>query len=239
MKLEKKIINKRGIIIVSILLGTLFVLTGCGKAEISVKTYDKENEVETSKIAEVENNTNENKTEENKVVENKTTEGSKEKNEAEEIKKVIKNTNWRIGTDPDYVENYLGILNKNGKTIYLIDCVDGTANGHLVYAVMYQDGKVHVSQPISTEYASVAVDYENGVIVVTGDVLGNTKLYAINGTEFVNFAHSEVNTEDGYEYWYVNNQNVSYGRYYGYFDENNLKEFSIKLTNDNIDKYIK
>ena len=40
----RKMINKRMVIISGVLLGALLLFTGCGQADITVRTYDKENE---------------------------------------------------------------------------------------------------------------------------------------------------------------------------------------------------
>lgn len=68
MKKEKKIFNKRSILIIGVLLGTMLMITGCGKTEKSAKTYDKENEEDVRQISEVENKSEEkNKVENNEV----------------------------------------------------------------------------------------------------------------------------------------------------------------------------
>ena len=70
MENNMKIFYKRGMVIIGVLLGTLLILTGCVKANQSVKTYDKENEVDVKQVSSVENTSKNEIT--NKVEENVT-----------------------------------------------------------------------------------------------------------------------------------------------------------------------
>ena len=111
MKKEMKIFYKRGILIIGVLLGTMLMLTGCGKAEVSVKTYDKENEVEPSKIARVENTI-----EEANKVDNKEEKKNDETNTTEPTKTsspksfsnddLVINNQFRLGESSKAIEHY-------------------------------------------------------------------------------------------------------------------------------------
>lgn len=111
MKKEKKIFYKRSLLIIGVLLGTMLMLTGCGKAEVSVKTYDKENEVEPSKIASVENTI-----EEANKVDNKEEKKNDETNTTEPTKTaspksfsnddLVINNQFRLGESSKAIEHY-------------------------------------------------------------------------------------------------------------------------------------
>ena len=111
MKREKKIFYKRSLLIIGVLLGTMLMLTGCGKAEVSVKTYDKENEVEPSKIARVENTI-----EEANKVDNKEEKKNDETNTTEPTKTsspksfsnddLVINNQFRLGESSKAIEHY-------------------------------------------------------------------------------------------------------------------------------------
>lgn len=111
MKKKMKIFNKRGILIIGVLLGTMLMLTGCGKAEVSVKTYDKENEVEPSKIARVENTI-----EEANKVDNKEEKKNDETNTTEPTKTsspksfsnddLVINNQFRLGESAQVIDHY-------------------------------------------------------------------------------------------------------------------------------------
>ena len=111
MKREKKIFYKRSLLIIGVLLGTMLMLTGCGKAEVSVKTYDKENEVEPSKIARVENtiegaNKVDNK-EEKKNDETNTTEPTKTSSpKSFSNDDLVINNQFRLGESSKAIEHY-------------------------------------------------------------------------------------------------------------------------------------
>lgn len=111
MKKEKKIFYKRSLLIIGVLLGTMLMLTGCGKAEVSVKTYDKENEVEPSKIASIENTTEETNTvdnkEEKKNDETNTTEPTKtESPKSFSNDDLVINNQFRLGESSKAIEHY-------------------------------------------------------------------------------------------------------------------------------------
>lgn len=111
MKKEKKIFYKRSLLIIGVLLGTMLMLTGCGKAKVSVKTYDKENEVEPSKIASVENTI-----EEANKVDNKEEKKNDETNTTEPTKTaspksfsnddLVINNQFRLGESSKAIEHY-------------------------------------------------------------------------------------------------------------------------------------
>ena len=111
MKREKKIFYQRSLLIIGVLLGTMLMLTGCGKAEVSVKTYDKENEVEPSKIARVENtiegaNKVDNK-EEKKNDETNTTEPTKTSSpKSFSNDDLVINNQFRLGESSKAIEHY-------------------------------------------------------------------------------------------------------------------------------------
>lgn len=134
MKKEKKIIYKRSLIIIGVLLGTMLMLTGCGKAEISVKTYDKENEAEIQKVGEVVENT------------------VKKSNTITE-KKEEKTTNGKSDDVEDFSSNDLklrgitfgsslkNVVNEFGIEYGTKDYEEG-ASGNSISEIMYDDGLV-------------------------------------------------------------------------------------------------
>ena len=53
MKIKKVSLNKRNFIIGGVLIGAMLIFTGCGQADISVKTYEKDNDVEIQGMNEI------------------------------------------------------------------------------------------------------------------------------------------------------------------------------------------
>ena len=176
MKLGKKILNKRGITIVSILLGILLMLTGCGKAEVSVKTYDKESEDDVKQISKVENTT-----EETNKVENKTIEKNEVSNTTEDDTKtytpeafsnddLIVNGQFKLGESAKAVEHYYSdkitsvrttTEDATGRDLVILDCEelglevenyisDNDADGEMIRIVLKDNSKLKTGVIISS-----------------------------------------------------------------------------------------
>lgn len=218
---------KKFVLVGGILVVTLGLLTGCGKKKEETKTYDKENEV-------VANTTN-----------------SQNPNEA--IKIALKDENWRKNNIlPEYFSNndeYSKDLQKatkiyfakmsdvDGNPVYLVNVTEGLAGGNYAKAVTYKDGKVVVSKnPATGEYSFLKADTTKNIITITNDPTNQTAVYKIDNNEFVKFAYSKLNYNDDTLYYYVNDENVSYGRFQDYIE--NCSELIIELTDENIDKYV-
>lgn len=115
MENNMKIFYKRGMVIIGVLLGTLLILTGCVKANQSVKTYDKENEVDVKQVSSVENTSKNEIT--NKVEEN-VTQKNDEKNTTEKsqvaAQKAFSNEDlvidgkFKLGESSKAIESYYG-----------------------------------------------------------------------------------------------------------------------------------
>ncbi len=101
MKKEMKIFNKRGIVIIGVILGTMLMLTGCGKADVGAKTYDKEKDADIKQISGVEN------TSSNKVEEN-TTEQTKNTTEAFSDDDLVIDGKFRLGESAKAIESNYG-----------------------------------------------------------------------------------------------------------------------------------
>ena len=242
MKLKKFIIG-------GVLLGTVIALTGCGNADISVKTYEKESD-EVQKISSIEN-TNENIiknttdsekiTNETKV--NTTVNNKSNKSDVQKLKELL-SRDWLEGfASKENGKVYFEKLSIADKDIYMIVVSDG-GSYNTVYLVGKKNNEYVANKVLQNEQADVMMDMSNqNMFVVESLAELTTELYAIDSNTLTvqKFANSAINPNDGEEYWYVNDQNVSYGKYYSYFDKDNLKSTSTwkLLTKENIEKYIK
>ena len=110
-----KIFSKRCLTIFGILLGIVLMLTGCGKNDLKVKTYDKENEEDVRQISKVENtNSNEetNKARENVIETNETTNTAKSTKKstlkAFSDEDLVVDGKFRLGESAKAVEAYYG-----------------------------------------------------------------------------------------------------------------------------------
>jgi len=237
MKL-RKIINKRMIIISSVLMATMLILTGCGKADINIKMYDKENESAVSNIAK-EDDTNSNK---NEVSQEKESEEKSEKNTQKsgttQLREVL-SRDWLEGVPSSEKKDkkvHFKKISIYEKDLYVVVIEDGGSH-NTMYLVAKKDNEYVVKKVLENEQSDILFDMSNQNMFV---VESTTELYAIGADDLTveKFASSAINPNDGEEYWYVNGKNVSYGRYYSYFDKDNLKSVATwsLLTKENIDK---
>ena len=168
----------------------------------------------------------------------------------EAIKKALKDKKWlEDNIYPGYyfedntafkklMEVYFTkIKSIDGKPAYLVDVTETGAASHYVYLITYKDGKVYTSKPVRGEYSIATADVNRNIVAIENDPTGITSVYNIENNEFVKFASADLNYNDDTLYYYVNNENVSYGRYKTYIE--NCVEMSTKLTDENIDKYVK
>ena len=222
MKKEKNILNKRGIIIIGVLLGTLLMFTGCGKTEISVKTYDKENEVEVSR--------NEDKN--NYTVENEINDTKKYEEANKEIREVLRDRNWLKDNELYYEIDdgykvweanlyFIKINDIKGMPAYLVKTtVMDTSHTKLI---SYKDGKVYVSKNYAGgDYADQTVDVNRNIILSENQSVDFSTYYQIDGYDI-----KEIEMIEDYEE--AKEKNKDY----------NFVEINTELTEENIDRYVK
>ena len=262
MDLKKIIKNKRSLLIGGVAIATLVTLTGCGKADVNIKVYDKENEVQqiiNDAVSQVENeienqssdNTTTNETSDKIIVAQKD-----EANEA--IRKALKDEDWlKENILPNYF-NYTGedfkkwqdntkVYLGKGKDIEGIPVYYVYVTSEMfrdLHLVTYKDGNVITSAlGVKEKYGLVRVDLNTNTVIT--ETMGpddegyteDSRTYMIENNEFVEFAQLRVNENDGDIYCYVNGENVSYGRYKMYSE--NAVKLETELTNENIDTYVK
>lgn len=241
MKLKNLIKNKRNFIIGGVLFGTVILLTGCGQADVNIKTYEKESD-DTQKISSI---VNTNVDETNKVEKNTVTDSKLENDDNTKLKELLAR-DWLADFSSKERENRKVYFNKvtiSGKDIYIVVISDDGSH-NTMYLVGKKNDEYVFSKVLENEQSDIMFDASNqNMFVVESLAEFTTELYAIHEDTLTveKFADSRINPNDGEVYWYVNNQNVSYGRYYSYFNEDNLKSTATwsLLTKENIDKVVK
>lgn len=138
-----------------------------------------------------------------------------------------------------FMEVYFSKIHSiNVNPAYIVDVTESMAGSHYARIVTYKDGKVFVSKnPATGECSTLTADLNRNIIAIENDPTGTTSVYKIENGEFVEFARADLNYEDDTLYYYVNDENVSYGRYKTYIED--CVGIETKLTDDNIDKYVK
>lgn len=207
----------------------------------------QENGIENNNTNIVTSNDNESELVKTDFIDDNTEDRNKDANEA--IRNALKDKKWLEDNlypgyyfeDNDikkYMEvHFTKISNLDGNPAYLVNVSESMAAGQYVHVVTYKDGKVYVSKPVTGEYSDTMADVNNNVVTITNDPTGITSVYKIENGEFVEFARADLNYNDNTLYYYVNGENVSYGRYKSYIE--GCVEITTELTNENIDKYVK
>lgn len=208
---------------------------------LKVNLYDEENTLK--KVKKQSENTQDNKNDTDNTSEDKT------KVANEEIRKALKDKDWLEknvyyiyntednGGEKEMIVTFAKVHSIDGNPAYFIDVTERMVDSHSVQLVTYKDGKVHVSKPVSGEYSAITADLNKNIVAIENDPTGITSVYMVENGEFIEFAKADLNYEDNTLYYYVRGENVSYGRYKQYIE--NCVEIETKLTDENIDKYVK
>lgn len=259
MNFGKIIKNKRNLVIGIVLVFVIMImLTGCEKADESVKTYDKEKDIETSEFAK-ENNVNqsENSDNQNKNSNNQTAERN-ESNKVDEanevIRKALKDISWlknnifkndsiyKLTYGDDYTEKkpVFAKISGGDSTMYIIGIVNPSSTEDY-FLINYKDGKVTCKEIPKGDYDSSTFDLNNNVVKTEGSV-GGTKFYAYKDGEYVKIAEIiedvTVMTDDNMTYE-IDGKLVSPSEMNSFEKKYNFVEIKTELTNENIDKYVK
>ncbi len=209
-----------------------------GNLVLKVNLYDEENTLKKVKKQSENTQNNTNNTSEDKT-----------KVANEEIRKVLKDKEWlekniyyiynneQNGGKKDMIVTFAKVHSIDGNPAYFMDVTERMVDSHSMYLVTYKDDKVHLSKSVSGEYSVITADLNRNIVAIENDPTGITSVYKIENGEFVEFAKADLNYNDNTLYYYVNGENVSYGRYKTYIED--CVEITTKLTNENIDKYVK
>lgn len=245
MKLGKKIINKRNLLVVGVLTVAMFTFAGCGRADISITAYDKENgQVYTSNIAvepdsKDENNTNSNET--NNEKKNETTSNEKEQKKQEvttrdvaneAIRNALKNNSWLIekgiyqeifGEDYHYYPTFriIKINDVDGMPAYLVTSY--IMDAEWAYIVTYKNGDVYASSSYAgSDYTKIYVDVKNNIVKALNMSADYTTIYKMENGEFKRIVEYETEEESLKKY-----------------PAERFEDVTIEMTEKNIDKYVK
>ena len=212
-----------------------------GDYVLKVNLYDEENTLK--KVENQNENTQNNTDDANNTSEDKT------KVANEEIRKALKDKDWLEkniyyrynseynGGKKEMIVTFAKVHSIDGNPAYFIDVTERMVDSHSMYLITYKDGKVYLSKPVSGEYSVITADLNRNIVAIENDPTGITSVYKIENGEFVEFAKADLNYNDNTLYYYVNGENVSYGRYKSYIE--GCVEITTELTNENIDKYVK
>lgn len=254
---------KRILLASGIAVMTAIMLTGCGKADINIKMYDKDNELSVNGVInevenEIVNGQNNNTTNVTNTEVNNQQFVSKKDEANNAIRKALKDEGWlKENILPEYFKRddesskkfqentklYFGKghdIDEMPVYFVYVSC-EMFRDLHLV---TYKDGKVITSAlGVEETFGSVRVDLNTNAVItetIGTDEFGNTensKTYKIEDYKFVEFAQLRVNENDGDIYSYVNGEFVSYGRYKMYSE--NCVKLETELNSQNVDKYVK
>lgn len=184
---------------------------------------DLKTQISNSQKSENNANTNEN------VVENNSNNDSDSKNsdEANEaIKKALKDKNWlktNVSADEDHTYYFMKL---NNKPEYIVR--SQVMDSSIAVIVSYKDGKVKASKEhAGVDYCEVTVDSTNNIIKSENMSTGILTYYKISNGEIIEL--------DSYE----TDENGEYSADQKKYDKYNFEEIKTKLTDSNIDKYVK
>ncbi|MBP3708227.1 MAG: hypothetical protein J6J36_06445 [Clostridia bacterium] len=173
------------------------------------------------------------------------TENNKTKIANEEIKKVLKDESWlkenvKFNNGKEEELTFAKMKNINGNPAYLIIAYDEASYNNNVVLVTYENGKIVVcKQYMEMGAGEVSVDLNKSIVCYTSDAEGEVEYYNIDNNKFVKFANTGYNADDGNIYYYVGGENVSYGRYNTLTEDINAVKIETKLSNENIEKFVK
>lgn len=255
--------KKSSIIILGIIIVLLIAVIGVGGLYIVKINQDSNKKIEDleSKIGEMKNEvqpSDKNQTEnvlKNEVINSDDT-SVNNKNEANQaIKKGLKDDSWleknifekyKNYYMEQYKENWLTKTKENtrfekmknidGNPVYIVKHNVPWAGEH-AWIIMYVNSSIKVIEVPTFDYSTVKVDVERNVILTEADATGEQRAFIIENGNTKQFAEAKLNKNDNVLYYYVNEQNVSYGKYKGYIED--CKDITIKLTDSNIDYYLK
>lgn len=196
--------------------------------------------------------------EQNKITNNNSAEKSEIEVANEAIRNALKNEEWikenvycdHSGTfEGIYGDNWYDEAKKNlvlGKVIdkeftnpaYIVGSNYDPAGSDFFVLIQYKDGKVTSEWVPEPDYAFATFDLNKGVVCSTGDF--HTTYQKIKNGKFVEFARKEVEEDvDGEGVYYYNDIECTKMELEEHIKEYNFQRIQTKLTDENIDKYVK
>ena len=142
------------------------------------------------------------------------------------IKKALKDKNWlktNVSADEDHTYYFMKL---NNKPEYIVR--SQVMDSSIAVIVSYKDGKVKASKEhAGVDYCEVTVDSTNNIIKSENMSTGILTYYKISNGEIIEL--------DSYE----TDENGEYSADQKKYDKYNFEEIKTKLTDSNIDKYVK
>ena len=166
----------------------------------------------------------------------------------EAIGKALKNKSWLIENivsdfdkkqSNEFIDMALNSICfaklKNDKPTYILERSSNEGQGKALIVVEYENGNVVATELLGAEYSSFEIDFDKNVICISHDVVAELKYYEIKGKNTVLLATGDEDTGT----YKINGQTVSIDEFKELKNNYNCEELQTKLTNENIDKYVK
>ena len=142
------------------------------------------------------------------------------------IKKALKDKNWlktNVSADEDHTYYFMKL---NNKPEYIVR--SQVMDSSIAVIVSYKDGKVKASKEwAGTDYSEITVDSTNNII--------KSENMSVNMLTYYKISNGEIIELDSYE----TDENGEYSADQKKYDKYNFEEIKTKLTDSNIDKYVK
>lgn len=204
-------------------------------------------------VADVVNSTNEieksNKNEANTNETNTIANDSKTEIANEAIRKVLKDKDWlnkKVKFTDDKSEQkitFAKISSINGNPAYFVYCIGNGGDATKLILITY-DGSNVVTSNVEQDYGSFIVDLNKNIVCEISDM--GEVYYEIKNNKFVELASTgsgefiaDDNTNVTYPPSYINNEVVSPEDFEDFKNKYNFLSIETKLTDENIDKYVK
>ena len=168
----------------------------------------------------------------------------------EAIRKALKDKEWLIENIIDDFdkkeenqENYLKMALdsirfaklKSDKPIYIIQRGSNEGQGTALMLIEYEYATVIVKELLTAEYSSFKIDFNKNVVSVIHDVIPYEKYYEIKDNNLVLIAEADEDTAT----YKINDKTVSVEEFKEFKNKYNFEEIQIKLTEENIEQYVK